>query len=105
MMGNTSLTQRREEIKKNENTILSSPFAALRETSLNHKEFAMKKIKITIHKDGTQKVEVLGAVGGDCVQFTQELEKRLGSPIGERELKAEYYESETETEQDYEVDR
>ena len=65
----------------------------------------MKKIKITIHKDGTQKVEVLGAVGGDCVQFTQELEKRLGSPIGERELKPEYYESETEAEQDYEVDR
>ncbi len=65
----------------------------------------MKKIKITIHKDGTQKVEVLGAVGADCVQFTQELEKRLGSPIGERELKPEYHESETETEQDYEVDR
>jgi hypothetical protein len=50
----------------------------------------MKKIKITLHKDGTQKVEVLGAVGAECVEFTKELEKRLGKPIGERELKPEY---------------
>lgn len=49
----------------------------------------MKKIKITIHKDGTQKVEVLGAVGEECVQFTKELERRLGTPLGERELKPE----------------
>ncbi len=65
----------------------------------------MKKIKITIRKDGTQKVEVLGAVGEDCVQFTRELEKRLGTPLGERELKPEYYETESETERQHEVDR
>jgi hypothetical protein len=65
----------------------------------------MKKMKITIHKDGTQKVEVVGAVGDGCVQFTQELEKRLGSPLGNRELKPEYYEAEHETEHDHEVDR
>jgi hypothetical protein len=65
----------------------------------------MKKMKITIHKDGTQKVEVLGAVGDSCVQFTQELEKRLGTPLGPRELKPEYHETETESERDYEVDR
>lgn len=65
----------------------------------------MKKMKITIHKDGTQKVEVLGAVGEGCVQFTQQLEKRLGTPLGERELKPEYCETETETERDHEVDR
>jgi hypothetical protein len=65
----------------------------------------MKKMKITIHKDGTQKVEVLGAVGEGCVQFTQQLEKRLGSPLGQRELKPEYSETETETERDHEVDR
>lgn len=61
----------------------------------------MKKMKITIHKDGTQKVEVLGAVGEECVELTRELEERLGP----RELKPEYHESESETEQDYEVDR
>ena len=65
----------------------------------------MKKMKITIHKDGTQKVEVLGAVGDGCMQFTQELEKRLGTPLGPRELKPEYHEIETETERDHEVDR
>jgi hypothetical protein len=65
----------------------------------------MKKMKITIHKDGTQKVEVLGAVGEGCVQFTQELEKRLGTPLGPRELKPEYHETETESERDHEVDR
>ena len=30
----------------------------------------MKKMKITIRKDGTQKIEVLGAVGDECVTFT-----------------------------------
>ena len=65
----------------------------------------MKKIKITLRKDGTQKVEVLGAVGESCVEFTRELEKRLGEPVGDRELKREYYEQETETEQETEVDR
>ena len=65
----------------------------------------MKKIKITLHKDGTQKVEVLGAVGEECVQFTQELEKRLGTPLGPRELKPEYHETESEAERQHEVDR
>ena len=64
----------------------------------------MKKIKITLHKDGTQKVEVIGAVGEECVQFTQELEM-LGRPIGARELKPEYHETETEVERDREVAR
>jgi len=65
----------------------------------------MKKIKITLHKDGTQKVEVLGAVGEECVQFTKELERRLGTPLGERELKPEYHETESEVERQREVDR
>jgi hypothetical protein len=30
----------------------------------------MKKIRITLHQDGTQKVEVVGAVGEECVAFT-----------------------------------
>ena len=57
----------------------------------------MKKIKITLHKDGTQEVEVLGAKGQECVVFTQELEKRLGA-VSERQFKDEYYETETEGE-------
>jgi hypothetical protein len=65
----------------------------------------MKKIKITLHKDGTQKVEVLGAVGSECVEFTRELERRLGVPEGERQLKPEYHETEAEVERDHEVER
>jgi len=70
-----------------------------------HKEFTMKKMKITLRKDGTQKVEALQCTGEDCVLFTHQLENRLGTPIGEREFKPEYYERETETERDHEVDR
>ena len=39
----------------------------------------MKKIKITLFKDGTEKLEVLGASGDDCLKFTKELEERLGN--------------------------
>ena len=65
----------------------------------------MRKIKITIHKDGTQKVEVIGAAGADCVELTRPLEERLGAQQGERELKPEYYEAEPVVEQDIEVER
>lgn len=64
----------------------------------------MKQIKITLHKDGTQKVEVLGAVGAECVELTEQLERRLGVQEGQRELKPEYHETETETETDREYE-
>ena len=63
----------------------------------------MKKIKITLHKDGTQKVEVLGAVGSECVEFTRDLEKRLGKAEGERTLKTEYHQAETQSEHQREL--
>ncbi len=61
------------------------------------------KIKVTIKRDGTQKVEVLGAVGDSCVEFTKEMERRLGKQEGERELKPEFEQSESEVERDYEA--
>ncbi|MBP7053725.1 MAG: DUF2997 domain-containing protein [Phycisphaerae bacterium] len=65
----------------------------------------MKKIKITLHKDGTQKVEVFGAEGPeDCLEFTRQLEKRLGKPIGERVHKCDYGPVEHETERQREVE-
>ena len=64
----------------------------------------MKKIKITLHPDGTQKVEVLGAVGDACLEFTRELENRLGTPVGPRELKPECESEPHETEGEHEVD-
>jgi len=65
----------------------------------------MKKIRITLHKDGTQRVEVLGAQGADCVEFTRQLEQRLGKPIGERTIKPEYHAAEQQTERQEEVER
>lgn len=65
----------------------------------------MKKMKITLHQDGTQKVEVVGAAGDECLRFSRELEQRLGTSLGERELKPEYYETESEVERQREVDR
>ena len=64
----------------------------------------MKKMKITIRKDGTQKIEVLGASGEECLAFTQQLEQRLGVQDGERVLKPEYSEVEPEVERDREVE-
>ena len=63
----------------------------------------MKEMKITIHKDGTQKIEVLGAVGNECLEFTREMERRLGTQVGERVLKPELEQTETESEHDYEA--
>jgi len=65
----------------------------------------MKKMIITIHKDGTQKIEVEGALGDACVELTEALEKRLGQQVGERTLKPEYeMQEELESEIDYEVE-
>jgi len=65
----------------------------------------MKKIKITLHKDGTQKVEVLGATGAECVALTRDLEARLGTPTGERVLKPEFEQTESEVETERERER
>lgn len=67
----------------------------------------MKRMKITIAKDGTQKVEVLGAQGEECIKFSQKLEERLGVQVGERMRKPECErESEhiEESEQQREID-
>ncbi len=58
----------------------------------------MKKIQVTIRKDGTQKIEVLGAIGSECCELTRELERRLGTTEGARTLKPEYHESVAEQE-------
>ena len=65
----------------------------------------MKKMKITLHKDGTQKIEVLNAVGEACVEFTREMEERLGAPAGERQFKPECFEKVIESESEREVER
>ncbi len=59
----------------------------------------MKKVKITIRKDGTQKVEALGVVGEGCEELTRSFEQRLGEVEGERVYKPEYEMTEEEHEQ------
>lgn len=65
----------------------------------------MRKMKVTLHRDGSQQIEVLGAVGPECVEFSRVFERRLGVPVCERQLKPEYHESEPQVERDYEVER
>ena len=64
----------------------------------------MKKIKITIRKDGTQKVEAVDVVGDSCVELTQSFEKRLGKVEGERVYKPEHEMPEQEDEHDREYE-
>ncbi len=52
----------------------------------------MRKIRIVLKKDGTQDIEVFGAQGAECVEFSRQLEERLGVPEGERRLKPEHHE-------------
>ena len=49
----------------------------------------MKKIRITLQSDGTQNIEVLGAEGDECLEFTRALEERLGKSEA-RKLKEEF---------------
>ena len=53
----------------------------------------MKTIQITLRKDGTQKVEALNCTGPEGKDLTRVYEERLGTPEGERTLKAEYHET------------
>ena len=58
----------------------------------------MAKIRIVIGRDGTPSIEVVDAQGDACLDLTRELERRLGTPAGERELKPEIEATEAELE-------
>ena len=64
----------------------------------------MKKVKITIRKDGTQKVEAVDVCGDSCVELTKSFEQRLGEVEGERVYKPEYEMTEEEHEQNREYE-
>ena len=65
----------------------------------------MKKIKIVIAKDGSQRLEVLGAAGDECIAFTRDLERRLGVPSSVRVLKPVFEEGDRGTEAQRESER
>ena len=58
----------------------------------------MRSIRITMSKDGQTKLEVVGDSGEHCLEFTRELERRLGAQQGERQYKPEFQEQEAEQE-------
>jgi len=50
----------------------------------------MRRIRVTIGADGSQRIEVLDAAGSECLELTRDLEQRLGRQDGERSLKPEF---------------
>ena len=60
----------------------------------------MRTIRITLAKDGTTRLEVLNDNGEHCLDFTAELERRLGTIDGQRQYKPEFHEQEPETERE-----
>lgn len=50
----------------------------------------MKKITVTIGRDGSTKVEADGYSGGECLEATKAIEAALGE-VDERETKPEMY--------------
>ncbi len=50
----------------------------------------MQKIKVTLHQDGSQTIEVIGDDGQNCLDLTKALEDRLGTPQSQRQMKPEF---------------
>ncbi len=51
----------------------------------------MEELEITIEKDGTTRIRVLGVQGAHCLELTREIEERLGEVVN-RTFTTEYYE-------------
>ena len=61
----------------------------------------MKQYHYTIRPNGTVKIEVFNCIGAGCEEETRAIERRLGDPEGERSRKAEYYETEQQSETEH----
>ncbi len=59
---------------------------------------AQKTIKYIIKQDGTVIEEVIGAVGNECKNLTENIEKKLGD-VQRVEHKPEYYKQKQTTEE------
>lgn len=55
-----------------------------------------REIKITVDKEGVTHIEVLNAEGRECLEWTQEIEAKLGGKQ-KREMKESYYVDETDS--------
>ena len=57
----------------------------------------MKKVTVTISKDGTTEIDVDGVKGSGCQQYTDAVLKALGGSVIKDEKKPEFYESNAST--------
>lgn len=55
----------------------------------------VKKIKFNISKTGEVNLEVLGAIGKECEEFTEDFELLLGT-LSNKSFKDEYYQTQEE---------
>ncbi len=57
-----------------------------------------RELKVIIRPDGTVQLDVQGALGTSCKDFTADLESAIGS-VTERTLKETYYQEATDSEE------
>ena len=63
----------------------------------------MPTLKVVLGKDGSVKSEVIGVKGPGCKKYSDFLNNVFGGPDAE-ELKASYYETSEETDNDLDID-
>ena len=51
----------------------------------------MKKVTVTVNRDGTVEVDVNGVQGSSCQNYTEAVRKALGGEVIKDEKKPEFY--------------
>lgn len=57
----------------------------------------MKKVTVTVNKDGTTEIDVDGVKGSGCQKYTDAVLKALGGSVIKDEKKPEFYEKSTDS--------
>lgn len=63
-------------------------------------EAKMQEMEISVSPTGEVKIEVKGATGDSCLLVTKDLENSLGT-VEDRQYKAEFYENNTQQQQQW----
>jgi len=57
----------------------------------------MKKVTVTINRDGTTEIDVNGVQGSGCQKYTDAVLKALGGEVIKDDKKPEFYQSDNQT--------
>lgn len=68
--------------------LLRRPFMKSMPEAGGSEQESLRTIKDTLHTDGTHTLEVINAVGVECIAFSRDLEYRLGTALGRRKYKS-----------------